>query len=165
VIHPRDSQEEAPFAELRCPVLRTSELSLKGVREHASLTSDRAGCLPDKGRPYVGKGAECCEEVTMATFVKVAKAADVEPGCRKSFEVNGKRIALFNVEGILITRWPVLKRPVLGGANIIQTIPSLARALDRRPRRPPRASLRSRCMRSTTHSPSRSAAKTPAVLA
>ncbi len=28
--------------------------------------------------------------------------------------------------GILITRWPLLKRPVLGGANIIQTIPSLA---------------------------------------
>jgi len=28
--------------------------------------------------------------------------------------------------GILITRWPVLKRPVLGGANIIQTVPSLA---------------------------------------
>jgi osmoprotectant transport system permease protein len=28
--------------------------------------------------------------------------------------------------GILITRWPVLKRPVLGGANIVQTIPSLA---------------------------------------
>jgi osmoprotectant transport system permease protein len=28
--------------------------------------------------------------------------------------------------GILITRWPVLKRPVLGGANVIQTIPSLA---------------------------------------
>ena len=27
----------------------------------------------------------------MATFVKVAKAADVEPGCGKSFEVNGKR--------------------------------------------------------------------------
>ena len=25
----------------------------------------------------------------MATFVKVAKADDVEPGCRKSFEVNG----------------------------------------------------------------------------
>jgi hypothetical protein len=25
VIHPRDSQEEAPFAELRYPVLRTSE--------------------------------------------------------------------------------------------------------------------------------------------
>jgi len=37
----------------------------------------------------------------MATFVKVAKAADVEPGCGKSFEVNGKRIALFNVEGTL----------------------------------------------------------------
>ena len=35
----------------------------------------------------------------MATFVKIAKAADVEPGCGKSFEVNGKRIALFNVEG------------------------------------------------------------------
>jgi osmoprotectant transport system permease protein len=28
--------------------------------------------------------------------------------------------------GILITRWPRLNRPVLGGANIIQTIPSLA---------------------------------------
>jgi osmoprotectant transport system permease protein len=28
--------------------------------------------------------------------------------------------------GILITRWPILKKPVLGGANIIQTIPSLA---------------------------------------
>jgi len=28
--------------------------------------------------------------------------------------------------GILITRWPVLKRPVLGGANIIQTVPGLA---------------------------------------
>jgi len=28
--------------------------------------------------------------------------------------------------GIMITRWPLLKRPVLGGANIIQTIPSLA---------------------------------------
>ena len=28
--------------------------------------------------------------------------------------------------GILITRWPVLNKPVLGGANIIQTIPSLA---------------------------------------
>jgi nitrite reductase/ring-hydroxylating ferredoxin subunit len=49
----------------------------------------------------MSKAAECCEEVTMATFVKVAKAADVEPGCGKSFEVNGKRIALFNVEGTL----------------------------------------------------------------
>jgi osmoprotectant transport system permease protein len=28
--------------------------------------------------------------------------------------------------GVLITRWPILNRPVLGGANIIQTIPSLA---------------------------------------
>ncbi len=28
--------------------------------------------------------------------------------------------------GILITRSPILKKPVLGGANIIQTIPSLA---------------------------------------
>jgi osmoprotectant transport system permease protein len=28
--------------------------------------------------------------------------------------------------GILITRWPILNRPVLAGANIIQTIPSLA---------------------------------------
>ena len=35
----------------------------------------------------MSKAAECCEEVTMATFVKVAKAADVEPGCGKSFEV------------------------------------------------------------------------------
>jgi osmoprotectant transport system permease protein len=28
--------------------------------------------------------------------------------------------------GILITRWPVFNKPVLGSANIIQTIPSLA---------------------------------------
>jgi osmoprotectant transport system permease protein len=28
--------------------------------------------------------------------------------------------------GILITRWPVLSKPVLGGANIIHTVPSLA---------------------------------------
>ncbi|MBZ5574399.1 MAG: ABC transporter permease [Acidobacteriia bacterium] len=28
--------------------------------------------------------------------------------------------------GILITRWPRLNKPVLGGANVIQTIPSLA---------------------------------------
>src|SRR5579863_2346166 len=28
--------------------------------------------------------------------------------------------------GILITRWPSLNKPVLGAANIIQTIPSLA---------------------------------------
>src|SRR5713226_5395501 len=28
--------------------------------------------------------------------------------------------------GIVITRWPVLNKPVLGGANILQTIPSLA---------------------------------------
>jgi osmoprotectant transport system permease protein len=28
--------------------------------------------------------------------------------------------------GIAITRWPVLSKPVLGGANIIQTVPSLA---------------------------------------
>jgi osmoprotectant transport system permease protein len=28
--------------------------------------------------------------------------------------------------GISITRWPALNKPVLGGANIIQTIPSLA---------------------------------------
>ena len=27
---------------------------------------------------------------------------------------------------ILITRWPILNKPVLGSANIIQTIPSLA---------------------------------------
>src|SRR5713226_3477961 len=28
--------------------------------------------------------------------------------------------------GILLTRWPRLNKPVLGGANVIQTIPSLA---------------------------------------
>jgi osmoprotectant transport system permease protein len=28
--------------------------------------------------------------------------------------------------GIMITRWPALNKPILGGANIIQTIPSLA---------------------------------------
>jgi osmoprotectant transport system permease protein len=28
--------------------------------------------------------------------------------------------------GVAITRWPVLSKPVLGGANIVQTVPSLA---------------------------------------
>ena len=28
--------------------------------------------------------------------------------------------------GVMLTRWPELNRPVLGGANVIQTIPSLA---------------------------------------
>src|SRR5262249_51496555 len=28
--------------------------------------------------------------------------------------------------GTLITRWPLFSKPILGGANIIQTIPSLA---------------------------------------
>ena len=28
--------------------------------------------------------------------------------------------------GIIITRWPALNKPILGGANVIQTIPSLA---------------------------------------
>ena len=28
--------------------------------------------------------------------------------------------------GVLITRWPALTKPVIGGANVIQTIPSLA---------------------------------------
>jgi len=28
--------------------------------------------------------------------------------------------------GVLVTRWPLLNKPVLGGANLIQTIPSLA---------------------------------------
>lgn len=37
----------------------------------------------------------------MADFVKVARTADIEPGRAKVFEVNGKRIALCNVEGEL----------------------------------------------------------------
>ena len=36
--------------------------------------------------------------------------------------------------GILITRWPVFSKPVLGSANIIQTVPSPGR-----PNRHPRA--------------------------
>jgi len=35
----------------------------------------------------------------MAGFVKVAKAGDVSPGKGMMVEVNGKKIALFNVEG------------------------------------------------------------------
>lgn len=35
----------------------------------------------------------------MAGFVKVAKTDDVAPGQSKLVEVNGKKIALFNVEG------------------------------------------------------------------
>ena len=35
----------------------------------------------------------------MAEFVKVAKIAEIEPGGARLVEVNGKQIALFNVEG------------------------------------------------------------------
>ena len=35
----------------------------------------------------------------MAGFVKVAKADEIAPGQGKMVEVNGKKIALFNVEG------------------------------------------------------------------
>jgi nitrite reductase (NADH) small subunit len=35
----------------------------------------------------------------MAEFVKVAKTAEIEPGGARLVEVNGKQIALFNVEG------------------------------------------------------------------
>jgi len=35
----------------------------------------------------------------MAGFVKVAKTDEVAPGQGKLVEVNGKKIALFNVEG------------------------------------------------------------------
>ena len=35
----------------------------------------------------------------MAEFVKVAKAGDLSPGKGMMVEVNGKKIALFNVEG------------------------------------------------------------------
>jgi nitrite reductase/ring-hydroxylating ferredoxin subunit len=35
----------------------------------------------------------------MATFVKVAEAADVPPGTGKCVEANGKQVALFNVDG------------------------------------------------------------------
>ena len=35
----------------------------------------------------------------MAEFIKVAKTAEIEPGAARLVEVNGKQIALFNVEG------------------------------------------------------------------
>ncbi len=35
----------------------------------------------------------------MAEFVKVAELADVPPGSARAVEVNGKAVALFNVEG------------------------------------------------------------------
>lgn len=35
----------------------------------------------------------------MAEFVKVAKIAEIEPGEARLVEVNGKQIALFNVDG------------------------------------------------------------------
>ena len=35
----------------------------------------------------------------MAEFVKVAKTAEIEPGGARLVEVDGKQIALFNVEG------------------------------------------------------------------
>ena len=35
----------------------------------------------------------------MATFVKVAAAADIPPGTGKCVEANGKQLAVFNVDG------------------------------------------------------------------
>ena len=35
----------------------------------------------------------------MANFVKICKTADVKAGCGRSVEINGKPLALFNVEG------------------------------------------------------------------
>jgi nitrite reductase (NADH) small subunit/3-phenylpropionate/trans-cinnamate dioxygenase ferredoxin subunit len=35
----------------------------------------------------------------MANFVKVCKTADVKAGCGRSIEINGKPVALFNVDG------------------------------------------------------------------
>ena len=35
----------------------------------------------------------------MANFVKVCKTADVKKGCGRSIEINGKPLALFNVDG------------------------------------------------------------------
>jgi nitrite reductase/ring-hydroxylating ferredoxin subunit len=35
----------------------------------------------------------------MANFVKVCKTNDVQAGCGKSIDINGKPVAVFNVEG------------------------------------------------------------------
>ena len=35
----------------------------------------------------------------MANFVKVCKTTDVKAGCGRSIEINGKPLALFNVDG------------------------------------------------------------------
>ena len=35
----------------------------------------------------------------MADFVKVGKTSDIEPGSGKTVEVNGKPIAVFNIDG------------------------------------------------------------------
>jgi nitrite reductase (NADH) small subunit len=35
----------------------------------------------------------------MANFVRVCKTADVKAGCGRSIEINGKPLALFNVDG------------------------------------------------------------------
>ena len=36
----------------------------------------------------------------MAGFAKIAKSDDIQPGQARMFEVGGKRIALFNVDGL-----------------------------------------------------------------
>jgi nitrite reductase/ring-hydroxylating ferredoxin subunit len=41
------------------------------------------------------------EESSVAEFVKVAKANEIEPGQARLVDVKGKQIALFNVEGEL----------------------------------------------------------------
>ena len=36
----------------------------------------------------------------MGVFVKLAKSDEIQPGQGRMFEVSGKRVALFNVEGV-----------------------------------------------------------------
>ena len=36
----------------------------------------------------------------MGLFVKIAKCGDIQPGQGRMFEVSGKKIALFNVDGV-----------------------------------------------------------------
>ena len=36
----------------------------------------------------------------MGTFMKIARSDDIQPGQGRMFEVSGKKIALFNVDGV-----------------------------------------------------------------
>ena len=60
------------------------------MRKEGLIGAPDAGCGPN---------LEVMEESTMAKFVQVAKSAEIADGSAKCVEVEGRRIAIFNLGG------------------------------------------------------------------